>query len=713
MGGSGLCGAVRRRLCPPFPSPAMAEEFRAHRMEFAFRFAHFVCAVYFVMFLLILPLRMWKFGWFLLPDANLGLHLVPLVISASSFLTVKYAPPSRRRAEPLVFLTAGLLLAFNAFNVHQQTTQGIHLAKVGLQDVWAVLGDHPEAARHLETHITAEVSRRAMWCCLAATMLVFNVLQFLGLSPWALLLYVTSPVAFVLVVFLSPQVSNDVVEPLLCTGVVALYCVGSSCYVLRQQRRQFEAAFALRETLEKEAKTLEAMAQQERAHKKATEQADTILQHILKNIMADAASCIHLYSSSLSSAAPPDLAEAATCLERGMAWCHKRHAILQVMAGHYRPHCTPTHLPAFGAQVVRARAIRCAFPDRTVDLDPTLCEIVFDNALNNAFRHGHPTDPRVEFTMRFEPASEPLPEGHQLLTLTVANRAHPQRPPITAEFISDVLKGLRRPASSGSSLSQHLGLQHMFLAAAAHGMALDLQQRGDRVVLNAALAVRVAAAGDGDAADEDDDETILLPRLGTFGSRQMLPTGLKIYCLDDSPIARRLVAHAFQQHAPTATVHAFGAEVSDVERFVQEAGQSADIVVLDCYLEYDSMTYFGTDVLKQLFDAGYQGLVCMRSANVSAANEQDFLRQGAHCAIGKDVPPSALVACVRDAYLSLQQSQSLCLTPSSRGMSILSPSSLDRFLHTPHSPPQSPRARAQRFSRIIPGAMGNTSDEDP
>eukprot|EP00667_Euglena_gracilis_P032956 EG_transcript_52219 len=121
MGGLGLCGAVRRRLCPPFPSPAMAQEFRAHRVEFAFLFAHFVCAVYFVMILLMLPLRMWKFGWFLRPNADFGIQLTPLAVSTGSILALKCAPLSRRRAEPLVFLTAGLLLAFNAFNVHQQT----------------------------------------------------------------------------------------------------------------------------------------------------------------------------------------------------------------------------------------------------------------------------------------------------------------------------------------------------------------------------------------------------------------------------------------------------------------------------------------------------------------------------------------------------------------------------------------------------------------
>eukprot|EP00667_Euglena_gracilis_P005501 EG_transcript_5535 len=230
--------------------------------------------------------------------------------------------------------------------------------------------------------------------------------------------------------------------------------------------------------------------------RKAAEQADTVLNHILKNTMADAAACIQLYAEGKAAQAAPDLTQAVTCLARGMQWCRKRHVLLRISEGDYRPSLQPVALRDFGEQLVRGRAVTHSFPDEVVLLDEVLCNILLDNALNNAFRHGNPFDPHVHFLMELAPLEDPAGSyssaSHQRLTFTVCNRADPSRPPVTQDLITAVLTG--HPADDRghvyrSALSEHLGLGHMFRVAEVHGMTLTLQQEYDTVVLRASLKV--------------------------------------------------------------------------------------------------------------------------------------------------------------------------------------------------------------------------------
>ena len=65
------------------------------------------------------------------------------------------------------------------------------------------------------------------------------------------------------------------------------------------------------------------------------------------------------------------------------------------------------------------------------------------------------------------------------LAFKVTNRRNPQRPSVTADYVQRVLSGTaQRGGSSGSPMSDQIGLQHSFLAAEAHCMTISLSQEG-------------------------------------------------------------------------------------------------------------------------------------------------------------------------------------------------------------------------------------------
>eukprot|EP00668_Euglena_longa_P025085 GGOE01031315.1.p1 GENE.GGOE01031315.1~~GGOE01031315.1.p1 ORF type:complete len:870 (-),score=251.83 GGOE01031315.1:150-2567(-) len=379
--------------------------------------------------------------------------------------------------------------------------------------------------------------------------------------------------------------------------------------------------------------------------RKASEEADTVLNHILKNTMADAAACIQLYADGKASQVSPDLSQAVTCLARGMQWCRKRHVLLRMSAGDYLPAMHPVSLREFGEQLVRGRAVISSFPNQVVLLDEVLCDILLDNALNNAFRHGDPVDPQVQFLMELSPLEEPTNSGQRQLTFFISNRACPNRPRITPDLVHTLLSG--RTSSTGelvysSALSEHLGLHHMYKVAQTHGMMLTLRQEGNTVVLRAQLKVQLA-------------KDLSLPQqldLNLGVDDTALPAGLHIWALDDSPIARRLMQHSLPKHFPDATVCVLGETPEQVSVFINGAAGEADIVILDQHLDYATESFLGTSVLADLLDFQCRAFICIRSASVVHGNEAAFYAAGAHCALGKDLRPDDFFQTLKRLYRS-------------------------------------------------------------
>ena len=153
-------------------------------------------------------------------------------------------------------------------------------------------------------------------------------------------------------------------------------------------------------------------------------------------------------------------------LQRGMRSCHHRQAYLQLAARKYSPALQPVHLAEFAGEITAGRDMRLDVGAAVVMLDPTLCALILDNAISNAFKHGDPDAPDVAF--RASAAAVPGEAGRVRLAFAVTNRAHPARPPLTPEYVDGILRGHPGPAgraAARSAMSDQIGLQHSYLAA--------------------------------------------------------------------------------------------------------------------------------------------------------------------------------------------------------------------------------------------------------
>ena len=293
--------------------------------------------------------------------------------------------------------------------------------------------------------------------------------------------------------------------------------------------------------------------------------------------------------------------------------------------------------------------MRLNVPNVTVLLDPTLCGLIFDNVLSNAFKHGHSVNPDVELTIKC------TADEHQLASLKfiVSNAVNSDRPCVTEDYVKKVLTGVALQQSATSAMSNRVGLQHCFEAAKAHDMTASLQQREQRVFFESQVMAQVVPSQTVaiDAQREAD--------LAAY------PSGLHIYCIDDSEAARRLLDCNMRTWADTQNVRVFGKDVTEVAAFKDCVLEDGDIAFLDQHLEYGAEdNIHGTDIVEELLECGYKGLICIRSGNVAVEDLAKYDVAGAHCAFGKDVAMKKVIEDMKVAYTRcIIQTQSRPATP--------------------------------------------------
>eukprot|EP00668_Euglena_longa_P007008 GGOE01008371.1.p1 GENE.GGOE01008371.1~~GGOE01008371.1.p1 ORF type:complete len:677 (-),score=200.43 GGOE01008371.1:758-2674(-) len=592
--------------------------------------------------------------------------VVHLILSLTWFLLsgVKYSTFTQRPSleaflpEPIPFLAIGLVVLSNRLPSWQRYTHVLmysgSLVLVGfimwkghfhveqetlvaksksLKAVFDAIHDNAEALNRLNRFVNLEESRKAFFFSGVQLLMQFNVLQFLGLDLGTSLVCISLPITMVVTAYASPVVADGAIEVYVVCSLVALTALWSSLQASRLQRQRFATDHALQLSLEREAVTSQRLADQEREAREASIKADNILNHILKNLMADASGCIYLFAENEKRTIPPDLQQALTCLDRGMRWCRRRQALVRITAGTYCTSREPVPLRAFGEELANGRPLACQFVDEVVLLDPLLCDILLDNAINNALRHGDTSQEPVAFSMALHPLDEHAAE----LTFAVTNRTKGHKPPMTPEFVESVLQGATG-SEQGNGLSDHLGLQHLFMAAEVHGIRLSLQQEGDVVLLQATLTVQRECKADvgGEAPSPCAKVTL---------------EGLRIVCLDDSLVARRLLEHILRLHLPSCTVEVFGSDAQEIRSFMCASLDHADMVIVDNHLIYKDAQFLGTQLLSELFQNGYCGFACMRSANAAPEDQVQYFASGAHCCLGKDIGPREMVSRLQASYL--------------------------------------------------------------
>jgi DNA-binding response OmpR family regulator len=113
------------------------------------------------------------------------------------------------------------------------------------------------------------------------------------------------------------------------------------------------------------------------------------------------------------------------------------------------------------------------------------------------------------------------------------------------------------------------------------------------------------------------------------------------------------LAHFFNLDPDCTEVCTYGEDAAEVDHFLDNAVMCADVVVMDQHLEYATRRFLGTDLAQALLSRGYAGLICIRSANATAADEEAYLASGAHCVVGKEVQPKELLVRLKTEYRRL------------------------------------------------------------
>eukprot|EP00668_Euglena_longa_P015922 GGOE01020100.1.p1 GENE.GGOE01020100.1~~GGOE01020100.1.p1 ORF type:complete len:457 (-),score=116.58 GGOE01020100.1:690-2060(-) len=382
---------------------------------------------------------------------------------------------------------------------------------------------------------------------------------------------------------------------------------------------------------------------------RASQTADSVLNHSLKNTMADVAGHIETYCG--GHAAINTLEDAMACLRRGMRICKERQVFLQLAAGEYRPMRNVVPLREFGEQLLAGRNVAARFLDLTVYLDSTLLSLILDNALSNAFKHGLPGNPKVEFEIIEMDDSLALAEGFRSIQFAIRNAVDPTVEPLTPTFVQDLLCGRLQPKREVPVLSNGIGFSHALMAAKLAGVTIDLQQDGDVVVFSAAMVVQEATTLPIDVHDPSGSNSLC-----------NFPRGLRFFVLDDSSVARRLLQFLITAWCDPSVVRCFGAEEEDVDLFMTLAVQGADVIILDQHLEF-SKTHLGTEIAQQLRSLGFQGFICIRSAADSPEDRLQYQEHGAHCSFGKDMQGPQFIEALKEAFINSHHPLMLSSSP--------------------------------------------------
>ena len=419
------------------------------------------------------------------------------------------------------------------------------------------------------------------------------------------------------------------------TGLWTAHLIRSSYVWQSELARQVQFIEHLQQTVAQSCKDL-----------KDGQSADSVLNHMLKNCMADASGCLDLVSrQQLTEKHTFLLSKASDILFRGMWWCKSREALLRLVSGQYKIEVSSVNIRQFAEDCVRGRDVALLeCPHQQCELDPMVCNVILDNAVTNAIRHGCPTNPRVTMSVELSdpiynegPAAGrpvrsstnssagvvPVSSRPMRARFLVTNRANLKKPALTSRWSTQQPKKSPPKASSRSTLSDGLGLNHISMAANACGMVAELWQHDTDIFFELSFDTMATPPGPNDAVQH---------------LNVVFPPALNILGLDDSGIARESLRMNLEQAIPDAEVAMYGKDLDEVEQFKQDSLEKADILVLDEHVDMPGVELRGSSIVKELTAAGFQGFVCIRSGDSTLADRAWSIGSGAHWHVGKEVP---------------------------------------------------------------------------
>jgi len=396
--------------------------------------------------------------------------------------------------------------------------------------------------------------------------------------------------------------------------------------------------------------------EQQRAY---SQEADSILNHTLKNTMSDAAGQLEICLDDPDSIADLDastiqsLKLALASLQRGMKCCRNRQMYISLVSGTYISVKRMVNVHRFLSDVTMGRAVEVEtrLDVDEVELDPVLMDLILDNAVANATKHGHPTRPNVRITV----------EGgvNGSTVFQVSNVANPNSEVLSAGFVESMFSGEERDKHhmSNALLSSGVGLQHTERAARASGTAISLWQEGSLVIFQAVPPSSGAPPSmdqkdeevEVEDADQDEDD------IDVSDFRK----DIQICCIDDTALSLRTLEIGLQRHIKTAKVYTYGQNgPDDVPLFMAHA-PSADIIIFDNHIDFTGEHISGVELLRTIKAGGFQGLLVIRSGNTSDEDILQYREAGCHCVVGKEIPIKQATTIIKKAYLHQQASRAL------------------------------------------------------
>ena len=321
----------------------------------------------------------------------------------------------------------------------------------------------------------------------------------------------------------------------------------------------------------------------------------------------------------------------------------RSQATLQLAEGAFSVSSHALNLLEFGQSSCAGRSVEAHFDDVMIYTDPVLCDVMMENALDNAQKHSHPNDRCITCSITVDGPTSPgmthVPDAkahsRRAVRFVVSNRAPPGTT-IPKDIVSLVMnQQYERPTCSLKS--DGLGLRHCFAAATALGMQIRFDIEGEMVTFCASLETEVYRGAQAvlsrppSAAPES-------PTIAVF------PANVRIYSIEDSPLMQRWLQSIL---GGFAIVRTFGSDAADVDEFLGAVLRDGDIAICDQNLEFGHETVHGTD----LRNAGFAGLLCIFSANDAVEDTAEYAASGAHLSLGKGMRPQDFVSALKRAYV--------------------------------------------------------------
>jgi len=400
---------------------------------------------------------------------------------------------------------------------------------------------------------------------------------------------------------------------------------------------------------------------------KAEKHADSMLNHNLKNIMADGIASVELYELTSNK---KYLGNSKLLMKRGMAWTRRRQSLIMLCDGTYRPQSQKSTMQDLVHDCIRGRNIDSDLSvfqsDLLVEVDTMLLNIALENGVSNAVKHNPSASGRPRLICQLSDTNDIT--SSTLLQLIIQNKATPGAPFIDEARERELFQCGSH--SNGSEVnSDGIGLGHAVLAANTLGGKVSLRQSEDIISYTITVMVKIHHITTPQNKSIMAEVGLSTRKVQKFS--QKTNTAKRGMFIDDSKVARKFADHIMMPKTLGMQNWIVLGETSEqVELSVTIAlAMNIDIVIIDENLNYESnektqpnimnslstMLKSGSNVCALMKQKGVKALLCIRSGNTSPYDIDKYVKAGAHCIICKSFNNEALAKPLHNGFCALQK----------------------------------------------------------